>query len=510
MHPGLHNQLRPNKLAFVSDDGTQQTTYRQLDEQSNQTAHFLSSLGLKHRDGIAILLDNDLRFLTIAWAAQRSGLYFTPISTFFQAAEVNYILENCEARVLFTKQSILDQTNLTLPPQLTVVTLDRGPSLFWGTAISDFPITPQADAREGAEMIYSSGTTGLPKGVRFDLPLSPVGTVSDLIAKRIEMHGVNDNTKYLSTAPLYHSAPLRYNLMVSRLGGTSVIMRKFDAQQALRLIEEHRITHSQWVPTMFNRLLALPQSARDSADLSSLQYAIHAAAPCPIEVKQAMIAWWGNILYEYYSGTESNGSTAITSAESLTHPGSVGRAFHGTLRILDDDYNILPAGAIGSVYFENGTDFSYFKDEAKTAAAKSPQGFTTLGDMGYLDDAGYLYLKDRKSFMIISGGVNIYPQEIEDLLVSHDVVLDAAVFGVPDADFGEAVKAVVELNPLYKTQEPDALAEKLIAFCRANLSHIKCPKSIEFIEVLPRHPTGKLYKAKLRAPYWENRSSLII
>jgi acyl-CoA synthetase (AMP-forming)/AMP-acid ligase II len=223
-----------------------------------------------------------------------------------------------------------------------------------------------------------------------------------------------------------------------------------------------------------------------------------------------MIAWWGNILYEYYSGTESNGSTAITSAESLTHPGSVGRAFHGTLRILDDDYNILPAGAIGSVYFENGTDFSYFKDEAKTAAAKSPQGFTTLGDMGYLDDAGYLYLKDRKSFMIISGGVNIYPQEIEDLLVSHDVVLDAAVFGVPDADFGEAVKAVVELNPRYKTQEPDALAEKLIAFCRANLSHIKCPKSIEFIELLPRHPTGKLYKAKLRAPYWENRSSLII
>ena len=510
MHPGLHNQLRPDKLAFISADGQQQTTYRQLDQQSNQTAHFLSSIGLKHRDGIAILLDNDLRFLTIAWAAQRSGLYFTPVSTFFQAVEVNYILGNCDARVLFTKQSVLDQTTLTLPPHLTVVTLDEGPNLNWADAISNFPVTPQADAREGAEMIYSSGTTGLPKGVRFDLALSPVGTVSELIAKRIAMHGVDDNTKYLSTAPLYHSAPLRYNLMVSRLGGTAVIMQKFDAEQALKLIEQHQITHSQWVPTMFNRLLSLPQAVRDGADLSSLQYAIHAAAPCPVDVKQAMIAWWGNILYEYYSGTESNGSTAITSEESLRHPGSVGRAFHGTLRILDDDYNILPAGAIGAVYFENGTDFSYFKDAAKTAAAKSPQGWTTLGDVGYLDDAGYLYLKDRKSFMIISGGVNIYPQEIEDLLISHEAVLDAAVFGVPDADFGEAVKAVVECNPSHKSQAPDALAQSLIAFCRANLSHIKCPKSIEFIESLPRHPTGKLYKAKLRAPYWQDHPSQII
>ncbi len=510
MHPGIHSQIRPDAIAFCSSDGLSQTTYLSLDQESNQTAHFLKAQGLKPRDGIAILLDNDLRFLTIAWAAQRSGLYYTPISTLFKAAEIGYILENSGAKVLFTKQTFLDQQLLALPKHLKIIILDNGQFPNWHQVIAEYPTTDCHDACEGAEMIYSSGTTGQPKGVRFDLALSPVGTVQPLIEKRIALHDINPTTRYLSTAPLYHSAPLRYNLMVSRLGGMSVIMPKFDALSALELIQQHRITHSQWVPTMFNRLLALPEAVKGQFDLSSLRYAIHAAAPCPVDIKQAMIDWWGEILYEYYSGTESNGSTAITSAEWLKHPGSVGKAFHGELHILDDDNRPLPTGSIGGVYFAKGTPFAYHKDPEKTAAAQSPQGYTTLGDMGYLDEDGYLYLKDRRSFMIISGGINIYPQEIEDLLVTHEAVIDAAVFGIPDSEFGESVKAVVELNPSYPKALQATVGETLMAYCRANLSHVKCPRSIDVSEKLPRHPTGKLYKGQLRAPYWAEHSSMII
>ncbi|MGB1188830.1 MAG: acyl-CoA synthetase [Pseudomonadales bacterium] len=510
MHPGVHSQIRPDAIAFCTSDGQSKTTYRTLDQESNQTAHFLRSEGLKPRDGIAILLDNDLRFLTIAWAAQRSGLYYTPISTLFKAAEVCYILENSGAKVLFTKQTILDKQSLDLPEHLKIIVLDQGRFPNWQQVIAEHPPTECQDACEGAEMIYSSGTTGQPKGVRFDLALSPVGTVAPLIEKRIQLHCIDPTTRYLSTAPLYHSAPLRYNLMVSRLGGTAVIMPKFDALNALELIQEHRITHSQWVPTMFNRLLALPEHIKDQFDLSSLRYAIHAAAPCPVNIKKAMIDWWGEILYEYYSGTESNGSTAITSAEWLEHPGSVGKAFHGELHILDDDYRPLAPGSVGGVYFAKGTPFAYFKDPEKTAAAQSPQGYTTLGDMGYLDEDGYLYLKDRRSFMIISGGVNIYPQEIEDLLVTHEAVIDAAVFGIPDAEFGESVKAVVELHANYPEHLRPNIGEALMAYCRENLSHVKCPRSIDVSERLPRHPTGKLYKGQLRAPYWADHDSMII
>ena len=510
MHPGIHARQRPNKIAFMQSDGKASVTYAELNRQSNQTAHWLFNFGLRVRDGVAILLDNDLRFLTIAWAAQRSGLYYTPISTLFQAQEIRYIIDNSDARVLFTKQSILERTQVELPKGLKVITLDEGPHTDWSSAIADYSGEDRPDACEGAEMIYSSGTTGQPKGVRFDLALSPPGSVSPLIEKRIKMHQVSEHTCYLSTAPLYHSAPLRYNLMVSRLGGTSIIMPKFDAETALALIEAHRITHSQWVPTMFNRLLALPESTRKRYDTTSLQYAIHAAAPCPISVKNAMIDWWGPILFEYYSGTESNGSTAITSVEALSHPGSVGRAFHGTLKILDDDFTELPAGEVGTVYFAEGTTFSYHKDPVKTRAATSPQGWTTLGDVGLIDREGYLYLKDRKSFMIISGGVNIYPQEIEDCLIDHEAVIDAAVFGIPDAEFGEAVKAVIELKPEHPRYADPTLVDELIRHCRERLSHVKCPKSIDITPALPRHPTGKLYKSKLRDPYWADRSSSII
>jgi acyl-CoA synthetase (AMP-forming)/AMP-acid ligase II len=349
-------------------------------------------------------------------------------------------------------------------------------------------------------MIYSSGTTGQPKGVRFPLKFAPPGDVSDLYKTRIKMHQLGPAVRYLSTAPMYHSAPLRYNMMVTRLGGTAYILEKFDAEAALAAIQQFAITHSQWVPTMFVRLLKLAESTRLGYDVSSLQYVIHAAAPCPIEIKQQMIDWLGPVIYEYYSGTEANGSTAITTEEWLKHKGSVGKAIHGEIHILDDDGLEQPPLQPGTVYFANGSDFHYHKDPEKTRLAKNDQGWSTLGDIGYLDEAGYLYLQDRKSFMIISGGVNIYPQEIENLLITHPAVSDVAVFGVPNAEFGEEVKAVVELLP--ETAASPQLGTELLSFCRDRLSHIKCPRTIDFTPQLPRHPTGKLYKRQLRAQYW--------
>ncbi|MEC8600352.1 MAG: acyl-CoA synthetase [Pseudomonadota bacterium] len=506
MHPTYHSLRTPDKVVFAASDGSQTITYARLEAESNQTAHLLRDLGLNQGDGIAILLDNDPRFLIVAWAAQRSGLYYTPISTFFQAAEVGYILSNADAKVLFTKRALFERLTLESSAHLTVILLDDDEPETWSEQIKAYSPLPIADECEGAEMIYSSGTTGQPKGVRFEITGQPLGTVSPLIQKRIDLHQVDATCRYLSTAPLYHSAPLRYNLLVSRLGGTSIIMKKFDAEAALRLIQDERITHSQWVPTMFVRLLALAPEVRGEFDLSSHRIAIHAAAPCPKSVKHAMIEWWGDIIHEYYSGTESNGSTAISPSEWLAHPGSVGKAFHGEIKILDEQFNELPAGTTGQIYFAGGNTFSYHKDPAKTASAYSPQGWSSLGDIGYVDDEGYLYLKDRKSFMIISGGVNIYPQEIEDVLINHPAVLDVAVFGIPDSEFGEAVKAVVELVP---SETPSKTLEAtLITYCREHLSPIKSPKSVDFSDALPRHPTGKLYKSALKAQYWPSDQSI--
>ncbi|MBQ61243.1 MAG: acyl-CoA synthetase [Gammaproteobacteria bacterium] len=508
MHLGVHRQSQPNKVAYRMVATGESVTYLQLDERSNQASHHFQHLGLEPRDGIAVLLDNHINYLQVCWAAQRSGLYYTPISTLFQQDEIEHILTNSDARVLVTSSTFLPKLNLKNFSQLKIFLVDEGDYPNWGEAISAFPTTPVANACEGAEMIYSSGTTGKPKGVRFQLDLSPPGTVSTLFQTRLKMHQVNESTRYLSTAPLYHSAPLRYNLMVTRMGGTSVIMDKFDAETALSLIEQFAITHSQWVPTMFVRLLKLPAPARKSFNLSSLRFAIHAAAPCPVEIKQAMIDWWGPILFEYYSGTEANGSTAITSQEWLTHKGSVGRAIHGEVRIVDEDDQELPANSIGTVYFANGSDFAYYKDPEQTAAARNERGWSTLGDVGYLDEDGFLYLRDRKSFMIISGGVNIYPQEIENTLINHEDVADVAVFGIPNDEFGEEVKAVVQLGDHSKASAQTA--DLLIDYCRSKISHAKCPRSIEFSEALPRHPTGKLYKRELREQYWKNHRSRII
>ena len=362
------------------------------------------------------------------------------------------------------------------------------------------PARPIADPQPGGIMLYSSGTTGVPKGVRHPLPEEPFGeNVSALVGLGKALYGFSSDMVYLSPAPLYHAAPLRWSMAVQQLGGTVVVMERFDPEAALAAIERYRVTHAQWVPTHFIRLLKLPDEVRCRYDLSSLQAVWHAAAPCPVPVKQAMIDWWGPIIGEYYAGTEGNGFCAISSAEWLRHKGSVGRNLTAQTRICGEDGEELPARSEGTVYFAGGGAFAYHNDAEKTASVANRHGWTTLGDVGWVDEEGYLYLTDRKSFMIISGGVNIYPAEIENLLVTHPEVADVAVIGAPHEEMGEEVVAVVQPRDL--AAAGPALAAELMAFARANLSHVKCPRRIDFRAELPRHETGKLYKRQLVEEY---------
>ena len=507
-HPSHHARATPDRVAYVMARSGETVTYRQLDERSNQGAHLFRSLGLARGDSIALMMDNNARYFEICFAAQRCGLFFTAMSSRLSTQEAEYILEDCGARLLIASASLAGQAaallgrNPRVSKRYSVGGAMPGYEA-WEPARVAQPATRIADESAGRDMLYSSGTTGRPKGVKTELLDEAIDASTTLINTAKNLYGLSAETIYLSPAPLYHAAPLRFNMTVMRLGGTSVIMEQFDAEEALRLIELQSITHSQWVPTMFVRMLKLAPEVRARHGHQSLKVAIHTAAPCPMQVKEAMIDWWGPALFEYYAGTEGNGFVACNSEDWLAHRGTVGRALVGELRILDDDGTLLPAGETGTIYFANAPAFEYHNDTAKTAASKSAQGWTTLGDVGYMDAEGYLYLTDRKHFMIISGGVNIYPQEIENLLVTHPKVADVAVIGVPNEEFGEEVKAVVQAADPAAADR--ALAEELIAYCRANLSHVKCPRSIDFEAELPRHPTGKLYKRLLRDRYWPAR-----
>lgn len=488
--------------------GTQQTlSFGELETFSNQFAHLMRSLGLKSGDGIALCLENHPYFLPVCWGAQRAGLYFTAISYRLSASEVQYIVNDCGARVLITSAHLETTFNALLPtlnprPVCFMLDCEHPDAGLLGDALADQPSTPIEDEAYGQSLLYSSGTTGRPKGVKKPLSQEPFGDETAVFkAARMRYH-FDTETRYLSPAPLYHAAPLGFTMNVLRYGGTVVVMPTFDPETALSLLETYQITHAQWVPTMFVRLLKLDPSIRQAYHFPSLKYAIHAAAPCPISIKEQMIDWWGNIIFEYYAGTEGNGSTFITSEEWLAHRGSVGRPANDCkVHILDDAGQPLPAFEHGGVYFEGGGRFEYLNDPDKTADSQSVQGFSTLGDIGYLDDEGYLYLTDRKSFMIISGGVNIYPQEAENILITHPKVADVAVFGIPNEEFGEEVKAVVQ--PTDIEQSGPTLEAELIAYARSNIAHLKCPKSIDFLEELPRHPTGKLYKRLLKDTYWQ-------
>ena len=370
----------------------------------------------------------------------------------------------------------------------------------WKSLTEDAPTTPIADERQGEDMLYSSGTTGRPKGVKWAQTGNPPGTRTMKVDLLSRLFGYSAETRYLNPAPLYHAAPLRHTMVTINMGGSVFIMDRFDAEASLRLIQKEQITHCQWVPTMFVRMLRLPDEVRLSYDMSSLEMAVHAAAPCPVDIKERMIEWWGPIIYEYYAGTENNGFCTIDTAEWLTHKGSVGRAMLGILKICDETGEELRVGDVGEIYFADGHDFSYHNDPDRTAQSRNKQGWTTLGDIGRLDGEGYLYLTDRKSFMIISGGVNIYPQEIEDMILTHPGVADVAVIGVPNPDFGEEVKAVVQ--PMRMADAGPEMEEEILALCRDILSKIKVPRSVDFEESLPRLPTGKLLKRLLRDRYW--------
>jgi acyl-CoA synthetase (AMP-forming)/AMP-acid ligase II len=512
MHPSIHAKTHPDKPAFVMAGTGETVTYRELDERSNQGAQLFRKLGLKTGDGIAIFMENNVHYLSLCWAAQRSGLYFTCISSRLTAGEIEYIVRDCGAKVLITSHSMRPVANELVErlPHMHRYMLNGTMAGYESLedALNQMPKTPIADETPGADMLYSSGTTGRPKGVKRALAGGKIGEANPLMMLVKMLYNFGEDMIYLSPAPLYHAAPLRYNMSVQTFGGTSIVMEHFDPEQALALIGKYKTSHSQWVPTMFVRMLKLPEAARKKYDVSAMKVAIHAAAPCPIPIKKQMIEWWGPVIYEYYAGTEGNGFCAINSEEWLAHPGSVGKALLGELHIVGEDGNDAPVGEGGTIYFANGPEFTYHNDEKKTAEARNDKGWSTLGDVGLVDKDGYLYLTDRKAFMIISGGVNIYPQEAENVLINHPKVADVAVIGVPNEDFGEEVKAVVQ--PMAWSDATPAVSEELIAYCREHLSQIKCPRSVDFERELPRHPTGKLYKRLIRDRYWGNRDSKIV
>lgn len=511
MHPSVHAQTQGDKPALIMAGSGETVTYLQLDRRSNRAAHLFRSRGMNVGDTVAICMENQLHYFDAVWGAQRAGLTFVVISNRLTAPEIAYILRDSGATMLVTSMALAHLFDALKAecPDVEQLVFGVGDDSDADIVMRSLPDTPIDDERAGNDMLYSSGTTGRPKGIKLPLPEDPdIAASNALVMLAMGAFGLNAQSVYLSPAPLYHAAPLRWCMTVHKLGGTVVVMEKFDPEHALKLIEHYGITDSQWVPTHFVRMLKLPQEVREQYDVSSLKCAIHAAAPCPVPIKQAMIDWWGPVIYEYYAGSEGNGFTFVNSADWLTHKGTVGKALLGTIHICDEDGHDLPPRAEGAIYFEGGGQFSYHNDDEKTAEAANDKGWTTLGDVGWVDEEGYLYLTDRKSFMIISGGVNIYPQEIENLLVTHPKVADAAVIGAPDPDLGEKVLAVVQ--PLDPASAGDALADELREFMAQSLSRVKLPKQIDFRQELPRHATGKLYKRLLRDEYWGKTDSKIV
>ena len=509
MHPYRHAANTPDKPAIIVAETGAVTSYAELNDASNRVAQFFRSRGLMPEARVAFFLTNTPYYYALVWGAQRAGLRFVAVSSKLTASEVDYILSDSGAELLVAGADLAAVVT-TLTASCARFSLGGAIAGFdaWEDAVAAMPATPIRDERAGASMLYSSGTTGLPKGIRLPTPVDPaIDAMNPLTMLAAGFFGLGAHSVYLSTAPLYHAAPLAWTMVVQKLGGTVVLMTKFDAESALGFIEQYRCNAGQFVPTHFVRMLKLPAAVRAKYDVSSMQVAIHAAAPCPVPVKQAMIDWWGPVIDEYYAGTEGNGFTAIKAAQWLERPGSVGRAMgEATLHICDEDGNELLPRAEGTVFFNGPRPFEYHNDPGRTADTRNKHGWTTLGDVGWVDEEGYLFLTDRKSFMIISGGVNIYPQEIENLLVTHPMVADVAVVGAPHDEMGEQVVAVVQ--PADMAQTGEALAAELIAYCRASLSGVKIPRRIDFVEQLPRHDTGKLYKRLIRDAYWKEAANV--
>ena len=510
--PSWHAERTPEAPAIIMGSSGETVTYAQLEDRSARMARALRSRGLGPGDTIAILMENNRPFFEVAWAAQRSGLRYTAINCHLRPAEAQYILDDCGAVALVSSAplaGVIERLDLSVIPTLVSAVGDLPGFERYDDLLAATPSGPLADEREGREMLYSSGTTGRPKGVRKELPdtaFGDPGAAPVIIAKGIGARASAD-TVYLCPAPLYHSAPLVWSMSLQRYGAAVVVMEHFDPEECLALIERYRVTDAQFVPTMFIRLLRLPAEVRSRYDLSSLRLVTHAAAPCPVAIKRQMLDWWGPIIHEYYSGTEDIGNTFISPEEWLAHPGSVGKPTT-ECHIVGENGAELGPGEAGLVYFAGGRPFAYHNDPEKTESITDAHGWRTLGDIGYLDSDGYLYLTDRQAHMIISGGVNIYPQEAENVLTGHPAVLDVAVIGVPDAEMGEAVKAVVVLAD--PSRAGSELKAELLAYCRAALATYKCPRTIDFTDELPRSPAGKLYKRLLRERYWAGHGSLVI
>lgn len=519
MFPPDHPAREPGRLAAVNTATGETLSFAELDIESSRIVRVLREAGLKTGDHFSLMMENRIDFFKFVWAALRAGFYITAINRYLTAAEAAYIVENSDSQVL------ISSATLDISAALGEMVVEHCPTLFsWGGAIQGLtalePLLSAQPAESlpidsvcGQAMLYSSGTTGRPKGVLRPMASAPV-TDGLSVSAAMTAFGFHSKVRYLSPAPLYHAAPFYYTVGVQSLGGCVYMMERFDPEDALRCIQEHHITHSQWVPTMFLRMLKLPESVRNSYDLSSHQMAVHAAAPCPVQAKHKMIAWWGPILFEYYAGSEGNGSTVITSEDWLQHPGSVGRPVNALIHICDESGEELPVGEAGTIYFETQIEaaplFQYHKAPEKTQQSRHPRhaNWSTLGDIGRTDEEGYLYLTDRKAYMIISGGVNIYPQEIEDVLAMHEHITDVAVFGVPNEDFGEEVKAVVQwADGTPQSTEAEAVERDLIAYCRQHLAAYKVPRSVDFIDQLPRLPTGKLYKRILRDKYYQENTA---
>jgi long-chain acyl-CoA synthetase len=516
MYPGTHVSARANQAAFIMASTGETVSYAELEARTNRLAHFLRSRGLNRLDHYSIFMENNSRYIESCGAGERAGLYFTCSNSFLKADELAYILTNSESRVLIfseEKRAVAEEA-LRQCPKVEVSLVVDGPGngstiLNLDEAVGGFPATPIADESVGTAMLYSSGTTGRPKGIVRPLPEQPPAQGLPLFDFLNMMWRYREGLTYLSPAPLYHSAPQAAVNLVIRNGGTAVIMERFDPEHYLQLIEKYKPTHSQLVPTMFSRMLKLPDEVRKRYDVSSLEVAIHAAAPCPPQVKEQMIEWWGPIIHEYYGATEGLGFTACDTPQWQAHRGTVGKVLLGELHVLDENMQPCPKETPGTLWFKTATPFEYFNDPKRTAETRSADGsMSTVGDIGYVDDDGFLYLTDRATFMIVSGGVNIYPQECENLLITHPKVADAAVFGVPNDDLGEEVKAVVQ--PMPGIAADQALVDELTEFCLKNLSRQKCPRSIDFIDEMPRLPTGKLYKRLLRDRYWGDRKSRIV
>ena len=514
MYPATFARTAPDRPAVIMAGSGEVVTYRELDERSNQLAHLLRGRGLRPGGVVAVCMENNASYHVVQWAARRSGLYFVPINYRLTADEVAYIVNDSGAQALITSEATADLAAALTPTTIGHVRtrLILGADLAgWenlAAAMAEQPGTPVVEELEGDILQYSSGTTGRPKGIKRAFTRRPISLDADTTVAFLRAIGFGEGDVFLSPAPLYHTAPIVWSSGVHRMGGTAVVMERFDPARALELIQTHGVTHSLMVPTMFVRMLMLPQWQRLSYNVSSLQTVVHAAAPCPIEIKRQMIDWWGPIISEFYSSSEVAGATFITAPEWLAHPGSVGRPMIGIPHILAGDGHELGVGEIGQIWFDGGLPFEYHNDPVKTRDAWDAHGRSSVGDVGYLDGDGFLYLTDRTSFTIISGGVNIYPQEAENALIEHPLVLDAAVFGVPDAEMGERVQAVVQ--PADDAVAGPGLEAILMAYLRTKLARYKCPRSIDFRSELPRSDTGKLYKRLLRDRYWTGRESRIV